>query len=66
MQFIKEGYYSTMSLADAEKLVLQVLKNVMEEKITKENVEIAVVKTDNKVLETRKQDYVQGIIDTLS
>lgn len=66
MQFIKEGYYSTMNLADAEKLVLQVLKNVMEEKIMKDNVEIAVVQTDKKVLETRSQDYVQGIIDNLS
>ena len=43
MQFIKEGYYTGMTLADAEKLVLQVLKNVMEEKITKENVEVAIV-----------------------
>ena len=31
MTFIKESYYQTMSLVDAEKLVLQVLKNVMEE-----------------------------------
>ena len=50
MTFIKESYYQTMSLVDAEKLVLQVLKNVMEEKITNENIEIAVVKTDTKKL----------------
>ena len=53
MTFIKEGYYSTMSLNDAEKLVLQTLKNVMEEKITRDNIEIAVVKTQDKKLETR-------------
>ena len=45
MQLIKEGYYTGMSLADAEKLVMQVLKNVMEETITKENVEVSVVTT---------------------
>lgn len=31
MPLIKESYHSNMSLRDAEKLVLQVLKNVMEE-----------------------------------
>lgn len=66
MTFIKESYYQTMSLVDAEKLVLQVLKNVMEEKITNENIEIAVVKTDTKKLEFRSQEYVQPIIDSLS
>lgn len=30
----------------------------MEEKIQKDNVEIAVVRTDSKLLETRSQDYV--------
>ena len=62
MTFIKEQYSSNMSLADAEKLCLQVLKNVMEERITKDNIELAVVTTEKKVLETREPDYVQGII----
>ena len=43
-----------MSLKEAEKLILQILKNVMEEKINKDNVEISVVKTDTKRLETRE------------
>lgn len=38
----------------------------MEEKISKENVELAVVKTDTRRLETRGQDYVDDIIKTLS
>ena len=40
MQYIKESYHSSMSLVEAEKLILQTLKSVMEEKINKENVEI--------------------------
>ena len=66
MTYIKEQYHSNMTLVEAEKLILQVLKNVMEEKINKENVEVAVVKTDTKVLETRSQEYVDNIIKTLA
>jgi 20S proteasome alpha/beta subunit len=53
MTFIKESYHQNMSLLEAEKLVMQTLKNVMEEKILKDNVEIAVVRTDTRLLETR-------------
>jgi 20S proteasome subunit alpha 5 len=53
MTFIKESFHENMTLEEAEKLCLQVLKNVMEEKITKENVEVAVVKVETRLLETR-------------
>lgn len=66
MQYIKEMYHSSMTLQEAEKLVLQTLKNVMEEKINKENVEIAIVRTDTRRLETRSQAYVEEIIKVLS
>ena len=66
MTYIKEQYHSNMTLVEAEKLTLQVLKNVMEEKIMKDNVELAVVKTDTKLLESRSQDYVEGLIRTLA
>ena len=55
-----------MTLAEAEKLVLQVLKNVMEERITRDNIEISVVKSDTKLLEQRNGDYKDAIIATLS
>lgn len=38
----------------------------MEEKISMENVEIAIVRTDTRRLETRPQAYVDNIIKTLS
>jgi 20S proteasome subunit alpha 5 len=66
MTFIKESYHSNMTLAEAEKLVLQVLKNVMEERITRDNIEISVVKSDTKLLEQRNGDYKDAIIATLS
>lgn len=66
MTFIKEQYHSNMTLAEAEKLVLQVLKNVMEEKINKENVEVQVIRTDTRQLETRPQAYVDTIIAGLA
>jgi len=66
MTYIKEQYHSNMTLAEAEKLVLQVLKNVMEEKIGKENVEVAVVRTDTRQLETRSADYVDNILRNLA
>ena len=66
MTFIKESFHSNMTLAEAEKLVLQVLKNVMEERINYENVEVAVVTTADKRLTTRTADQVKSIIDTLS
>ena len=55
-----------MTLKEAETLILQTLKNVMEEKITKDNVEIVVVRSDTKQLEFKKADYVEAIINTLS
>jgi len=66
MNFIKEQYHSNMTLVEAEKLVLQTLKNVMEEKISNDNVEVAVVRTVTKELETRPKDYIQNIISTLN
>ena len=66
MTYVKEQYHSNMTLVEAEKLVLQVLKNVMEEKIAKENVEVAVVRTDTRQLETRSAEYVENILRTLA
>jgi 20S proteasome subunit alpha 5 len=66
MTYIKEQYHSSMTLAEAEKLVLTVLKSVMEEKISNDNVEVSVVRTDTRQLETRNKEYVQNILNTLA
>ncbi len=54
-----------MTLKEAEKLALQTMKSVMEEKIGKLNVELCVVSVANKRFETYKPEYVEEIIKTL-
>ena len=66
MTFIKEHYHANMTLAEAEKLILQILKNVMEEKIDNTNVEVSVVRSDTRKLETRSAQYVEAILQTLA
>ena len=55
-----------MSLAEAEKMVMQVLKGNMEEKITKENVEIMVVRTSTRQWERRTAEEMARMIATLA
>ena len=66
MTTIKEQYHSNMTLAEAEKLVLSTLKSVMEEKIAKENIELSVVRTDTRQLETRSSEYIENLLKTLA
>ena len=54
-----------MSLKEAEKLALQTLKSVMEEKINKLNVELCVVTVESKKFMSYKPEYVEEIIKTL-
>ena len=65
MSTLKEAYHSNMTLAEAEKLVLKTLKQVMEEKITKETVEVCVIRADTKTLKYRTVDEISAILDTL-
>ena len=66
MTYIKESYHSNMTLQEATKLVLQVLKNVMEEKIAKDNVEITIIRTDTRKLESKKGEDLEELIQSLS
>ena len=52
-------------LAEAEKLALQTLKKVMQEKITERNIEVAVVTTEDKKLAYRQETYLKNILSTL-
>ncbi len=66
MTYIKETYHSNMTLKEAEKMSLQVLKNVMEEKIDSHNVELMEIKCSTKQMQFMPKDYVEGIIKELS
>ena len=66
MTEIKEQFHAAMSLVEAEKMVLQVLKSNMEEKICKDNVEIMVVKTSDRKWERRTLEELERQIQSLS
>ena len=53
MTTLKEQYSSTMSLDEAEKMILQTLKNVMEDTISRDNVEVTVIRSDTRRWESR-------------
>ena len=53
MSTIKDAYHRNLTLVEAEKLTLKVLKQVMEERITTENVELVLVRAGTNKLEFR-------------
>jgi 20S proteasome alpha/beta subunit len=55
-----------MTLAEAEKLILTVLKSNMEEKISNENVEIMFVRTSTRKWERRTAQELEALISTLA
>ena len=63
---LKESYNADITLAEAQKLSLQVLKNVMEEKINEKNVEVASVEVATGRFRVYSTEEVQAIISTLS
>ena len=66
MTTITEQYHSNMTIAEAQKLILQTLKNVMEEKISVDNVEVSVIRSDTKKLSGLTSAEIQAIIETLA
>ena len=66
MTALKESYSSNMSLAEAEKMVMQVLKGNMEEKIGKDNVELMVIRTSTRKWERRTAEEMEAMISALA
>ena len=58
MTTIKEQYHQNMTLAEAEKLVLTTLKQVMEEKMSVDNCEVCIIRADTKKLEYRSKEHI--------
>ena len=54
-----------MSLVDAEKLALTALKETMEEKITKNNVEVMMISQEEKKVIRRSTDQVAAVLDQI-
>ena len=66
MTTLKEQYHSTMGLEEAEKMILQTLKNVMEDGINRDNVEVTVIRSDTKKMVSRTPEQLDAILATLS
>lgn len=60
-----EEYHRSMSLEDAKKLVVKILKQVMEETLTAKNIDVALVRTSTKRLEVLGHEQLQQIIGSL-
>ena len=62
---LKERYNRSMTFEEAEKLALDVLKQVMEEKISSSNVEIAAVRTSTRKFEMYPKDRIEALLASL-
>ena len=60
-----EQYHKSMTLAEGEKLLVTILKQVMEDKLSSKNVEVCCVRADTKQLTTYTPEAIQAIIDRL-
>lgn len=60
-----DKYHRSMTLDEAKKLVVTILKQVMEEKLTNLNIDVAVVPTATAKLEVLRPSDVQGVIDSI-
>jgi len=62
---LEREYHKSMTLEEAKILALQVLRQVMEEKLTSKNVEIGIIKTEDKKFRFLSVDEIQQLIDIL-
>jgi len=62
---LKDHYNKSMKIAEAEKLALEILKQVMEEKIDVNNVEVAELRADDRQFHLLTKEQLQPIILTL-
>jgi len=63
---LNEQYHKSLTLKEAEKIALQILKDVMEEKITDTNIELAVIPVDTARFTLRTPAEIQSILPTLT
>jgi len=64
--YLQEHYNKSLKLHEAEKMALEVLKQVMEEKISSTNVEVGVITTTNKLFTLRTKDEIEAQLKNLS
>jgi len=62
---LQERYNKSMKLHEAMKLAMEILKQVMEDKLTSTNVEMAVVTTDNREFRLCQKDELEAVMKTM-
>eukprot|EP00164_Ancoracysta_twista_P000444 GFYU01000601.1.p1 GENE.GFYU01000601.1~~GFYU01000601.1.p1 ORF type:complete len:249 (-),score=93.93 GFYU01000601.1:168-890(-) len=62
---LQDSYNKSMTLQEAETLALSTLKQVMEEKVNNKNVEIAVIKADDKKFRIYTPEEVEAVMARL-
>jgi len=62
---LQEQYNKSMTLREAQKLALEILRQVMEEKLDANNVELAVVPTDTRLYRLCSKEELEAVIKTL-
>ena len=60
-----DQYHRSMTLDEATKLVVKILKQVMEETLTSKNIDVAVVKVSTKKLQVLSNEEIQTIIASI-
>ena len=64
-QTLEEKYDKSMELDDAVKLALEVLKQVMEERISSSNIELSIIRTESPVFKSLTKDEIDALLATL-
>ena len=62
---LQEQYHKSLTLNEAKKIGFEILKQVMEEKLSEKNVEVAIITTENPVFTFLNIDEIKDIISTL-
>jgi len=62
---LQESYNKAMTLAEAEALAMKTLKQVMEEKLTAMNVEIATVSAETGLFRVYNQEELEAVIERI-
>jgi len=62
---LQEQYNKDMSIAEAETLALTVLRQVMEERLSKQNIEVATIRADTKLFKLYSSEELEDVIRRL-
>ena len=63
---LQEQYNKSLTLVEAQKIALEALKQVMEDKISSDNIEMAIITVENPIFTLLEEAEIQTLLQTLS